>query len=84
MKEVNLKKIKHIFEKKGHNAPYPKLISKNHVFKVAFWVTKLIKSSDVRPNDKSCLRELLKLFLVYLILSLLFVSIEAKSLGFQT
>ena len=38
---------------------------------------------DVRPKDINCLRDCLKLFLVYFRLSLSDVSFEARSVGFQ-
>lgn len=43
-----------------------------------------MSSSDVSPKENNCLRNCLKLFLMYLSLSLSDVSLDAKSLGFQT
>ena len=43
-----------------------------------------MSSSDVSPKESNCLKDCLKLLVLYLILSLSVVSTEAKSIGFQT
>lgn len=43
-----------------------------------------MSSSDVSPKENNCFSDCLKLFPVYLSLSLSDVSFEARSEGFQT